>query len=143
VAVALLNDYPDGVLLVELASPSDTTLVPETVAAPLGLREEPGALVTAARAEYVRAKRLLLILDNCEQVLEGCAELAASLLQHGPNLHLLATSRERLGIGGELGYHVPSLPVPAAGERLSPADMLAHEAVRLFVDRARSRPISR
>jgi transcriptional regulator with XRE-family HTH domain/class 3 adenylate cyclase len=144
VAAAVLEDYQDGVWLVELAALSEPGLVPQAIAGVLGLREEPERALLTTLSEYLQAKQLLLVLDNCEHLLAACSEVAAVLLRHCPHLHLLATSRERLGIGGETSYRVPSLVLPPPDRPLSPASLSEFEAVRLFVERARaSRPAPR
>jgi class 3 adenylate cyclase len=112
VAADLLRELPDGVWLVELAALTDPTLVPQAVAAGLGIREEPGRPLTQMLLEYLRPRVLLLVLDNCEHLLDACARLAADLLQSCPDLRVLATSRESLGLAGEQSYRVPSLSLP-------------------------------
>src|SRR6266545_2735781 len=104
--------FPDGVWLVELAPLADATLVPRAVASALGLREEAGRPILATLTDFLRARHLLLILDNCEHVLEACAQLTAALLRGCPNLHILASSREALGSAGEAPFRVPSLSTP-------------------------------
>jgi predicted ATPase/class 3 adenylate cyclase len=141
VAAELLEEYADGVWLVELAALADPALLPQTVAAALGLREEPNRPLTATLVDYLRPKSLLLVLDNCEHLLTACAQLADTLLRAAPHLRVLASSREGLGIAGELTYRVPSLSLPDP-RSLPPVERLAeYEAVSLFLDRARfSRP---
>ena len=136
VAAEVLEEFPSGVWLVELAALSDPTLVPLTVASALTVREQPGRPLVATLTDYLQPKQLLLLLDNCEHLLSACAHLADALLRACPHLRILATSREGLGIGGELTYRVPSLSVPDV-RRLPPLDNLVqHEAVRLFIERA-------
>lgn len=140
-AATLLEDYPDGVWLVELAPLVDPARVPQALASVLGLRAEPGRSVTETLLAWVRDRRLLVILDNCEHLLDACAELAKQLLQAGAGVRLLATSRDTLKIAGEMVYPVPTLSVPTPDEiasRPTPQQLLRHEAVRLFVDRARA-----
>jgi predicted ATPase/class 3 adenylate cyclase len=140
VAAGIAAEYADGAWLVEFAALSDASLVPQTVAAALGVREELGRPLTATLANYLRPKSLLLVLDNCEHLLSGCAHLAEELLRSCPNLRILATSREVLGTVGELTYRVPSLTLPelpASGAgRLTAGDLLQSEAVHLFIERA-------
>src|SRR5205823_2139154 len=114
----ILDHYSDGVWLVELAALSDPSLVPQTVLAALGLTEEPGKPVLQTLTAHAKSKRLLLLLDNCEHMLEACANLAENLLRACPDVTIIATSRERLGIGGELTYQVPSLSLPASGQAI-------------------------
>jgi predicted ATPase/class 3 adenylate cyclase len=136
VAADLLEEYEDGVWLVQLAALSDPALVPQAVAAVLGVAEEPGKALTQSLAEYLRPKRVLLLLDNCEHLLAACAAVADALLRSCPQVRVLASSREALGIAGEQTYRVPSLSVPDA-KRLPPlARLTKFEAVRLFADRA-------
>ncbi len=136
VAADTLDEYPDGVWLVELAPLTDPALLPQTLAAVLNAGEEPDRPLRETLIALLRPKTLLLILDNCEHLIDACARLAEELLRACPRLHLLATSREALEIGGETTLPVSSLPVPAPG---LPLDSLARfESVRLFVDRATS-----
>jgi non-specific serine/threonine protein kinase len=135
VAAEEMEGYADGVWLVELAPLSDPALVTQSVAAALGVREEPGRPLGEALTGYLRSRTLLLVLDNCEHLLSACAQLAESLLSACPNLRILATSRESLGVRGEQSYRVPSLAVPEPG--LSSLERLREfEAVQLFSDRA-------
>jgi non-specific serine/threonine protein kinase len=129
-------EFADGVWLIELAPLADSRLVPQAVAAVLGVREQPGQPLLATLAGALRRRTLLIVLDNCEHLLQGCADLVASLLQASVGCRLLATSREALGIAGETNFRVPplSLPHPQRGDL---AEHLAKsEAVRLFADRA-------
>ncbi len=136
VAADLLEEYPDGVWLVELAPLADPALVPQTVASVLGVREEPGRPLTATLTDYLRLKQALLVLDNCEHLLAACAAVAEALLKTCPNLRILATSREGLGIFGETAYPVRSLACPDPRD-LPPIERLRqYEAVHLFIDRA-------
>ncbi|HEU0291692.1 MAG TPA: tetratricopeptide repeat protein [Anaerolineales bacterium] len=136
IAAELLELFPDGVWLVELAAISDSTLVPNSVAAVLGIRESSGRPILNLLIEYLRNKEMLLILDNCEHLLSACAQLATTLLQVCPNLCLLVTSRESLEIPGEVPFRVPSLSAPDA-RRIPPIEkLIQYESVRLFVERA-------
>jgi len=129
------EDFPDGVWLVELAPVSDPLLVPTTLAAVLGLREQAGKPLTETIAEGLRARRTLLVFDNAEHLTDSCAAIAHLLLRQVPGLTVLTTSREPLGITGEVIYRVPSLTVPAPH---SPLEKLTEfESVNLFLDRAR------
>jgi len=136
VAAEVLETFPDGVWLIELAPLADPALVPQVVASALGLREDASRDMLATLTDFLNARSLLLILDNCEHVLEACAQLADALLQAGPNLRILASSREALGVAGEAPFRVPSLRAPDI-RRLPALDTLSHyEAVQLFVERA-------
>jgi predicted ATPase/DNA-binding NarL/FixJ family response regulator len=131
--------YADGVWLVELAPLADPALVPQAVAAVLGVREHPGQRLAATLAEALRGQQVLLVLDNCEHLVEACAMLADTLLRTCPRLEILATSREAVGVAGETAWWVPSLAVPAETLPPSAAGVAALgecEAVQLFVERA-------
>jgi predicted ATPase/transcriptional regulator with XRE-family HTH domain len=130
----VLGDYPQGVWLVELASLNDPELLPQTVAALFGLVTQPNTPVTEMLGNFLRAKTILLILDNCEHLLDACAQFADTLLKSCPNLKILATSREALGITGEAIYRVPSLELPHVEQMLE--KLREYEAVRLFEERA-------
>lgn len=132
----LLQRFHDGIWLVELAPLQDPSLVSQTVAITLGLKEQPNQTVTNTLVDYLKGKNLLLVLDNCEHLIPACAELASALLRACPQLHILATSREGLAITGEVICHVPPLAVPAAEVSLSLTELRQIEAVRLFVERA-------
>jgi predicted ATPase/class 3 adenylate cyclase len=132
----LLDDYRDGVWLIELAPLTDPRLVPQALASVLGVKEEAGHSVQDALARHVRDKQLLFILDNCEHVVNACAELAKQLMQAGAGVKVLASSRDVLQVAGESVYQVPTLSVPGPNENLAPAPLMRHEAVRLFLDRA-------
>jgi len=129
--------YPDGVWLVELDRVGDRLLVLATVAATLGVREEAGQPTPETLCEALRARRLLLALDNCEHLLDACAALAERLLATCAGVQVLATSRAPLGIAGEQLWRVPSLALPPAQGDLAPAEAEAFGAVRLFVARGR------
>jgi predicted ATPase/class 3 adenylate cyclase len=136
VAAELLEEYEDGVWLVELATLSDPALVPQAAAAVLGLKEEPGKPLPQSLVEYLKPRQLLLLLDNCEHLLAASAALADAILRNCPRVRILTTSREGLGIVGERIYRVPSLSVPDA-RKLPPLEQLTQfEAVKLFAERA-------
>ena len=120
----------------ELAPLTDPRLVPQTVATVLGLKEEPGKPIVQTLSAHLKDKRLLLLLDNCEHLLDGCAQLADALLRQCPEVKILASSREALGIGGEQTYRVPSLSLPDPRQAHTPASVAPFEAVQLFIDRA-------
>jgi predicted ATPase/class 3 adenylate cyclase len=124
VGVQLLADFPHGVWLVELAPLSDPAQVIPALAQVFGLQEVPSNPLANLLIDYLRAKKLLLLLDNCEHLIETCAHLADDLLHQCVGLKLLASSREALGIAGEAAYRIPSL--------------VSEEARRLFVERARA-----
>jgi non-specific serine/threonine protein kinase len=138
VAAAQLDSYAQGVWLVGLAPLADSTLVPGTVLAALGVPEQPGRLPLAALLDALRTRQLLLLLDNCEHLLDACAGLAEALLRACPHLRIMATSREPLGLAGESRWRVPSLAVPGADQAASPTAVARCAAVRLFVERVRA-----
>src|SRR5829696_5978685 len=136
VGAALLEEYPDGVWIAELAPLEDPLLVAETVCSTIGVPVQGSRSATDSAAGYLRQKKALLILDNCEHLVEAAARLAEQLVLACPSLLLLATSREPLGIDGESTYRVPSLSFPSRTEGITAAEALGYGAVRLFVERA-------
>src|SRR5882757_1432794 len=135
VAERMIASYEHGVWLVDLAPLSDPRLVPSAVATVLGLEirtEDPLAALVAA----VRDNRMLLLLDNCEHVIDAAAGLAAALLSGAPGVSVLATSREPLGLAGEREYRLASLGIPQASSGLTASEAAAFPAVQLFVERA-------
>lgn len=135
-------DHSPPARLVALATLSEAALVQRAVAASVGVRETAGRPLQEALVEALRSQRLLLVLDNCEHVVVACATLATQLLSACPQLQILATSREALGVAGEVTWSVPPLSAPEMGEighpgAPVPLDRLAaNESVRLFVERA-------
>lgn len=130
----VLGDYANGVWLLELASLNDPTLLPQTVVAMFGLVTQSSDPLDEVLINYLRNKTVLLILDNCEHLLDACAQLTDMLLKNCPTLKILATSREALGIMGEVSYRVPSLGLPDVHETTE--KIKAYESVRLFEERA-------
>lgn len=131
----LVPRYPDGVWLVELAPLADPALVPQTVCVVLDVQPQGNIPPLTALTDYLREKTLLLVLDNCEHLIDACAQLSEHLLTHCPDVCLLASSREALGIEGETSLRVPSLSLPDTN-RPSSETLQQSEAVRLFVERA-------
>jgi predicted ATPase/DNA-binding SARP family transcriptional activator len=126
--------FADGVAWTELAALPEPALVPQAVAAAVAARPQAGRDLLDVLADHLRSRRLLLVLDNCEHLVAACAPLAATLLETAPGLRVLATSREVLGVGGEVVWPVPPLSLPSSP--LQPEDVSRAEAVRLFVARA-------
>lgn len=140
VAADVLDAYPDGVWFVELASVAAPDLVASAIAAAVDVREEIGRPALATLVDQLRQRRLLVVLDNCEHVVDGAAVAVAEILRRAPSVAVLATSREPLAVAGEVVWPVPPLGIPG-GDRpvATPADvaeLAAHAAVELFVARA-------
>src|SRR6266567_7485817 len=127
VATTELDRFPDGVWLVELARLPTPKLVVETIAKVLMLPEAPDPALTERLGAYLSAKYLLLVLDNCEHVIEECARIVASLLARCPRLSLLATSREPLLMSGEVILRVPALSLPEQSRPLDRARFLHYD----------------
>jgi predicted ATPase len=136
VAADLLDGTGDGVWLVELAAVSDEQAVAPAVSAALGMALRPGEPVLEALVNALAPQYVLIVLDNCEHLIGACAKIADTILRRCPRVHLIATSREPLGIGGETIYRVPSLSLPGPEEPDS-SSAVHSDAVALFVDRAR------
>jgi len=136
VAAETLERFPDGAWFVELAPLSDEALVARTIADVLHVKEQPGEPILTSIANSLRHKQLLLILDNCEHLLDPCAKIADHILRTCGQVVILATSREALGISGESAYRVPSLSLPDPKKAQTPTSLTHFAAVRLFVDRA-------
>jgi len=137
-ASGLLDQYHDGCRLVSLAPLADGRLVVSAMAHALGVREEPGRPISDTLVDYLRPRRLLLVLDNCEHLLAACAELVKLLLAACADLHILTTSREPLGIAGETEWRLSPLPLPDPTKRSSNAQVQDCPAVSLFVSRAQA-----
>ena len=146
VAADAAEDYADGVWFVGLAALTDVSLVEAAIAQTFGLREGGGRTYRDALGDFLGSRRLLLVLDNCEHLVVACADLVASLLRTCPPVTILVTSREVLGVGGELVWRVPSLSLPPLTQRHqlpsnappSAAQVGASEAVQLLLERARA-----
>jgi predicted ATPase len=135
IAHAVLSAYFNGVWFIDLAPLSDAMLLPQTLLNTLGLMEQPNRSPLMILTDFLKEKRTLLILDNCEHLIDACAQLADSLLLACPDLHILATSREALGIPGEVQYRVPTLTTPDPLH--ATLDTLRQsEAAQLFIERA-------
>ncbi len=138
-ALQALRSFPQGAWLVDLASLQPGAGVVESVAAGLGLREQPGRPLEATLHDFLQERRLLLLLDNCEHVIDSCATLVESLAMAHPGLSVLATSREALRVDGEHVYAVPALSAPPENEAPpTPETAADYAAVRLFLDRAKA-----
>jgi predicted ATPase/DNA-binding winged helix-turn-helix (wHTH) protein len=132
----LMSASREGVWWVELAPLSDPLLVPQAVARVLDVREQPGRGLMASLQHQLRAQDLMLVLDNCEHLIDACAELAHALLRTCPGVRILATSREPLGVSEECVWTVPALSYPDPHQLPSIGELPSFDAVRLFVERA-------
>jgi predicted ATPase/DNA-binding CsgD family transcriptional regulator len=135
-AAGELDQFADGVWLVELAGLSSSELVVQTIAKVLALPETPDLAPIERLGAFLQGRHLLLVLDNCEHLIEECAHITAFLLVRCPHLALLATSREPLAIGGEVVLRVPPLRLPDPTRPVELASLLRYDAVCLFVERA-------
>jgi predicted ATPase len=141
VAVELLDGSGDGVWLAELAAVTDEDAVPAAIRDALRLAVNPGRPALEALLDALAPQDVLIVVDNCEHLIGGCAKTAEAIMRRCPKVHLLATSREPLGIGGESIYRVPSLSLPGPGEAGPPAPG-SSDAVALFADRARANGVA-
>jgi predicted ATPase/class 3 adenylate cyclase len=137
VAAELLDGSGDGVWLVELAAVTDQDAVPEAISQALQLAAQPGRPPLEILLDALALQDVLIVVDNCEHLIGGCAKTAELIVGRCPRVHLLATSREPLGIGGETVYRVPSLSLPGPDDT-GPAAAGSSDAVALFADRART-----
>ena len=128
--------FDDGVWLAELGGLTDPGLVVDEVARSFGLSDRSARWAVASLADYLRVRRVLLLLDQCEHLADACAVLADALLRGCPGLRILATSRHVLGVAGEVTVPVPPMTVPAIDGPNEPGELLRSEAVRLFAERA-------
>jgi predicted ATPase len=138
VGTELLDQYPDGVWFVDLAPITDPELIPSVTAQALGMRQQECRRVDEAIPAWLNRKKLLLIFDNCEHVLEIVASLAGAILKTAQDVRIVATSRQALDIGGEEIVRIPSLDVPHTVADLTAAAVMKFAAVALFVARATS-----
>lgn len=134
----LLDEFRDGIYLIELAALNDSALVVRAACAALGAGEDVTRPLVETLRDFLREKQILLIFDNCEQIVAACAALVADLLRHCPDLRVLATSREALDTPGEIVWSVSTLSLPSEVRlKTAPADLADYESVQLFVERAR------
>ena len=136
VGAELIDGSPDGVWLVDLAPQRDPSLVHQAALSALGLREAKNEDPAKTLQDHLRQRRMLMILDNSEHLIEACAELTDGLLRTCPGLQILATSREPLGVGGEVTFRIPSLQVPDPTQLPALDKIGAFESVDLFINRA-------
>jgi predicted ATPase/class 3 adenylate cyclase len=136
VAAELLETFSQGIWFVELAPLTDPGLVARTILSTIGLVEPRGKTSTDVLKEYLRDRQVLILLDNCEHLIDACAKLVNELLSVAPGVRILASSREALGVQGEVAYPVPSLALPDMKHLPVIEQLSQYEAVRLFIDRA-------
>jgi len=136
VASELLEKFDHGVWFIELAPLTDPDLIPQTILSAIGISEQPNKTPLEILKEYLHEKKVLIVLDNCEHLVTASAQVTNALLNAAPNIKVLASSREALGIKGELSYPVPSLLLPDLKHLPSIEQLSQYEAVRLFIDRA-------
>ena len=135
-AADMARGFPDGAWLVSLAPVQDPMLVPQAVFGALGVHDLSSGASLSTLTEYLADRRLLLVLDNCEHLLDGCATLAGALMGSCPELRLLATSRQALGVAGEVRMVVPPMSLPESGDQVSVEQVLNCNAVWLLAERA-------
>ena len=133
-----INKFKDGVFWVGLVALSDENLIPQEIAQSLNVREVSNEPLINTLKDYLKLKDLLLILDNCEHLIEASAQYAEQILADCAKLKILATSRERLGLFSERTWHVPSLPLPEIQRTPSPKELGENASVALFAERARA-----
>ena len=138
IANELLDRYPDGVWLVELSPLSDPTLLPQVIVSTLGLIEQSSSPCMKVLIDFLKSKQALLLLDNCEHLIQACAQIADGLLHTCPQIRILTSSREPFNIAGETVYLVPSLTRPDIRNLPALESLKQYEAIKLFIDRATS-----
>ncbi|MGE2772701.1 ATP-binding protein [Rhodococcus sp. 1.20] len=136
IAIDVRRVYDDAVWLVELGNLHDPDMLAEVVATSLRLRTDTGLSVEDILTQYLASRRLLLVLDNCEQIISAVARLTETLLRACPDVRILATSREPIGIQGEVALRVPPLGIPDVDTETSLRGLPQYDAVQLFADRA-------
>ena len=136
VAAELLEKFEHGAWFIELAPLTDPDLIPQTILSAIGISEQPNKLPIEILKEYLHEKKVLIVLDNCEHLVAASAQVANTLLNAAPRLKVMASSREALGVKGEVSYPVPSLTLPDIKHLPVIEQLSQYEAVRLFIDRA-------
>jgi predicted ATPase/class 3 adenylate cyclase/Tfp pilus assembly protein PilF len=132
----MIDDFPHGVWYVELAQLSDPALVVQEIASVFNIKETGSTMLMDILIEYLREKELLIILDNCEHLIDECAKISETLIKNNMKLKIIATSRETLRIAGETIFRVPTLTVPDIQDKHTVESLFAHESSRLFIERA-------
>ena len=138
-AAAVLTNYSDGVWMVELAPITVPDHIEQAIAEIFKIKEQPGTTLLQIITHYLKNKKLLLILDNCEHLIDACSEIVEQILKSTEDVTILSTSREALNIADEVAWRAPSLSLPENGKELSANEVNQYEAVQLFVARAKSK----
>jgi predicted ATPase/class 3 adenylate cyclase len=136
VAADVLDSFPNGVWFIELAPLTDPDRIPQTILSAIGAKEQQGKDPLDVLKEYLQEKQTLIVLDNCEHLVSASAQVVNELLRATPKIKVLASSREALGVRGEVSYPVPSLSLPNPKHLPTIEGLSQYEAVRLFIDRA-------
>ncbi len=136
VVAEVLDLFPDGVWFLDLAPLSDPKLIPNTLMSLLNLHESVEVPLIQLLVNYFQPRKALVVFDNCEHLIDSCADLAHTLLSSCEHLSILATSREHLRVAGEISYRVPSLETPNLTSSSNVSDLLKIESIILFTDRA-------
>lgn len=137
-AVELVDEFPGGTWLIELGAITDPEYIDATAADALNVAQPPGHSIRDAIVDHLAGRRALLIVDNCEHLISGAADFVADVVAGAPESKVVATSRELLGVGGEVAYGMPSLSMPRRGETPPLAELLRYDSVRLFLERAQA-----
>jgi predicted ATPase len=136
IAFSLIEEYIDGVWFVNLSPITDPDFIAKSIAEVLSIKEEPDKPIIETLINKIKDKSLLILLDNCEHLVQACAEIVDKLLQSAEGIRILATSREALNIYGEVIWMIPSLSFPAPGSRVLIDEIDRYESIKLFTDRA-------
>ena len=136
VAAELLESFIHGIWFVELAPLTDPDLIPRTILSTMGIVERRSKSSVEVLKQYLQGRQILILLDNCEHLIDACARLVDELLSAAPGLKILASSREALAVRGEVSYPVPSLDLPDIKHLPLVEQLSQYEAVRLFIDRS-------
>lgn len=137
-AVELVDEFPGGTWLIELGAITDPEYIDAAAADALGVTQPPGRNLREAIVEHLADRHALLIVDNCEHLISDAAEFVADLISGAADCRVVATSRELLGVSGEVAYGMPSLGMPRRGETPPPAELIRYDSVRLFLERAQA-----
>jgi predicted ATPase len=138
-AAQVVPEYADGVWMVELAPVTVPDHIDQTIAEVFRIKEQPGSALIQVITHYLKNKKLLLILDNCEHLISACSEIVEQILKSTEHVTILCTSREALNVADEVAWRVPSLSLPENGKELSAKEVNQYEAVQLFVARAKNK----